>query len=202
MPDPTPTPDPTPAPDPAPQPTPPADPPADPKPDDGKGGKDAILADLAKERDARQALQQQMTDLQTAQQQQMDALAKALGLKKDDTPPDPAALTAQIETEKANARRRTCSSLSSRPHRNTRPTPPAARLRVVPGVPQGRRPDRRGRDRRRHQGRVEADAVFKATPATRPPRPSRAAPDRPRPPGPGPWVRRSQPRSPPSPADP
>jgi hypothetical protein len=104
MPDPTPTPDPTPAPDPAPQPTPPADPPADPKPDDGKGGKDAILADLARERDARQALQQQMTDLQAAQQQQMDALATALGLKKDDTPPDPAALTSQIETEKANAR--------------------------------------------------------------------------------------------------
>lgn len=88
----------------------PTDPPADPaptdppaNPDDGKGGKDAILADLAKERDKRQALEQTVNDLKTAQQSQMDALAKALGLKPDDTPPDLDALTAQIETEKANA---------------------------------------------------------------------------------------------------
>lgn len=101
---PTPTPDPQPTPPSDPAPTPPADPPADPKPDEGKGGKDAILADLAKERDARQALQQQITDMQTAQQEQMDALAKALGLKKDDAPADPAALAAQIETEKAATR--------------------------------------------------------------------------------------------------
>lgn len=81
---------------------PPADPPSEPA-DEGKGGKDAILADLAKERDKRQALEQTVTQMQTAQQQQMDALAKALGLKSDDAPPDPAALTEQIETEKAAA---------------------------------------------------------------------------------------------------
>lgn len=111
MPDPTPTPDPQPAPpaDPAPAPpappapTPTSTPPADPNPaDDGKGGKDAILADLAKERDARQALQQQINDMQAAQQAQMDALATALGIKKDDAPPDPAVLTGQIETEKSS----------------------------------------------------------------------------------------------------
>lgn len=102
MPDPAPTPDPTPAPrtDPAPDPAPPTDPPAD----DGKGGKDAILADLAKERDARQALQKQVADMQAAQQAQMDAFATALGVKKEDAPPAPEELAAQIESEKANAR--------------------------------------------------------------------------------------------------
>lgn len=89
----------------------PTDPPADPKPadppapsDDGKGGKDAILADLAKERDKRQELEGRLTEFQTQQQQQMDALAKALGLKPDDAPPDPAALTAQIAEEQGKAR--------------------------------------------------------------------------------------------------
>lgn len=92
---------------------PPADPPQDPPPandpstdppkdpDDGKGGKDAILADLAKERDKRQGLEAQLTELQGAQQQQMDAITKALGLKSEDAPPDPAALASQIETEKS-----------------------------------------------------------------------------------------------------
>lgn len=82
---------------------PPSDPPAgDPPPaDDGKGGKEAILADLAKERDKRQALEDQVSTLTAAQQEQMDAIAKALGLKQDDTPPDPAALTEQIAAEQA-----------------------------------------------------------------------------------------------------
>jgi hypothetical protein len=84
---------------------PPADPPADPAAaDDGKGGKDAILADLAKERDKRQALEQTVNELKTAQQSQLDAIATALGLKSDDNPPDPAALTAQVEAEQARAR--------------------------------------------------------------------------------------------------
>lgn len=86
---------------------PPADPPkpADTPPvDDGKGGKEAILADLAKERDKRQELEGKVNELTTAQQAQMDAIAKALGLKSDDTPPDPAALTAQIEAEQAKTR--------------------------------------------------------------------------------------------------
>lgn len=108
--DPNPNPDPTPTPAPAdpapaPNPTPPADPANPPaEPDPSKGGKDAILADLAKERDKRQALETQVSEMQTAHQQQMDALAVALGVKKDDTPPDPTALTAEIATEKANAR--------------------------------------------------------------------------------------------------
>lgn len=77
----------------------------DPAPaDDGKGGKDAILGDLAKERDKRQALEQQVTELQNAQQSQLDAIAKALGLKSDDTPPDPQALAAQVTTEQQKAR--------------------------------------------------------------------------------------------------
>ena len=99
--------DPPPA-DPPPSDPPPADPPVgdDPPsdPDDGKGGKDAILADLAKERDKRQALERTVTEMQTAHQAQMDALAKAFGLKSDDDPPDAEALTAQVQAEQAKAR--------------------------------------------------------------------------------------------------
>lgn len=104
--DPTPTPDPQPTPTPPAPPTPPADPPVD--PDDGKGGKDAILADLAKERDKRQALEQTVSEMQTAQQAQMDAFAKALGLKPEDAPADPAELAKQVTAEQgktANAER-------------------------------------------------------------------------------------------------
>lgn len=83
---------------------PPQDPPAaTPPTEDGKGGKDAILADLAKERDKRQGLESQLTDFQTRQQEQMDAIAKALGLKSDDTPPDPAKLTEQITLAQSEA---------------------------------------------------------------------------------------------------
>lgn len=86
----------------------PTDPPADPPkrddpPDDGKGGKDAILADLAKERDKRQTLEQTVSEMQTAQQAQMDAIAKAFGIKQDDAP-DPDALAQQIVAEQAKAR--------------------------------------------------------------------------------------------------
>lgn len=96
---------------------PPADPPA-PKPDDLKQppwGKpenfDAekaweLIQNLRTEKGdpARVAeLEGKLTEFQTAQQQQMDALAKALGFKQDDAPADPAALAAQIETEKATA---------------------------------------------------------------------------------------------------
>lgn len=103
-----------------PNPNPPADPagdpPADPKPqgdpapadppkdgEEGKGGKDAILADLAKERDKRQSLEKQFTDLQNQQQSQLDAIAKALGLKGDE-PPDPEKLTQQLTQEQQRAR--------------------------------------------------------------------------------------------------
>ena len=63
--------------------------------DDGKGGKAAVLADLAAERDKRQALEQQVNQLTQAQQQQADALAKAFGLKPEETS-DVAALAAQV----------------------------------------------------------------------------------------------------------
>jgi len=61
-------------------------------------------------------LEKQVTELQAAQQAQIDAIAKAAGLKPDDTPADPAALAKQIadeqakvtaaETRAANAERR------------------------------------------------------------------------------------------------
>jgi hypothetical protein len=81
---------------------PPSDPPADPAAnpaDDGKGGKDAILADLAKERDKRQELEQKFADAETARTKQMEAFAVALGLKPEDTPPDPAKLVEQVTAE-------------------------------------------------------------------------------------------------------
>lgn len=90
-----------PAPTPPAPPAPPADPPTD--PDDGKGGKAAVLADLATERDKRQQLEQKVNDLTTAQQSQMDAIAKALGLKTDD-PPDAEKLAAQVAEEQGRAR--------------------------------------------------------------------------------------------------
>lgn len=107
MADPAPAPTTAPPADPAPADPPPAAaaPPADPAPsDDGKGGKAALLADLATERDKRQGLETKVQELQTAQQQQLDAIAKALGLKADDTPPDPEKLTADIKAEQARAR--------------------------------------------------------------------------------------------------
>lgn len=52
--------------------------------DDGKGGKAAILADLATERDKRQALEQQVAQIQSANQERMEALARAFGLKQDE----------------------------------------------------------------------------------------------------------------------
>lgn len=63
--------------------------------DDGKGGKAAVLADLATERDKRQALETQIAELQTAQKAQADALAKAFGLKPEETS-DTATLAAQV----------------------------------------------------------------------------------------------------------
>ena len=63
---------------------PPKDPPADPPKDDddGKGGKSAVLADLAKERKARQALEDQVKELAPLKEQ-MTALAAAFGVKPD-----------------------------------------------------------------------------------------------------------------------
>lgn len=98
------TPEPTPAADPAPQPTPPIPAaPAEPTEPtgDGKGGKDAVLADLAKERDKRQALEQRLSAAEQASKDQLDAIAKALGLKDD--APDPAAITKELEDAQRTA---------------------------------------------------------------------------------------------------
>jgi hypothetical protein len=63
--------------------------------DEGKGSKSAVLADLAKERDQRQALEQTVQQLQTAQKAQTEALAKAFGLKPEETS-DVQALASQV----------------------------------------------------------------------------------------------------------
>lgn len=107
--------DPPPA-DPPPSDPPPADPPA-PKPDDKQPpwGKpenfDAekaweLIQNLRTEKGdpAKVAeLEGKLNELTTAQQAQMDALAKALGLKQDE-PPDPEKLAAQVSEEQARAR--------------------------------------------------------------------------------------------------
>lgn len=68
--------------DPAPTPTPPSNAPA-PTGDDkplGPGGEKALQA----ERDQRKALEKTVADMKSAHEAQMDALAKAFGLKKED----------------------------------------------------------------------------------------------------------------------
>lgn len=50
--------------------------------------KQAVLADLARERDARQALTDQLNDLRTKQEAQNKALAAAFGLAEDPKPGD------------------------------------------------------------------------------------------------------------------
>lgn len=101
--DPTPAPDPTPEPLPNPAPAPP-DPAPDPAPEPDPDGKRArLMDDLAKERDKRQGLELQIQTLQQAQQSQLDAIAKALGLKQDE-PPDPEKLASQIADEQARTR--------------------------------------------------------------------------------------------------
>ena len=82
----------TPTQPPAPVAAPSAPAPAD---DDGKGGKSAVLADLATERDKRQALEQQVQQMQQSQQATTEALAKAFGLKPEETS-DLSALAAQV----------------------------------------------------------------------------------------------------------
>lgn len=78
-------------------PKPDPDKPAGPKPDDkkdpdkpdpddkGAGGKDALKADLARERDKRQELEQSVAALKKSQDEQRDAFAKALGLAPEET---------------------------------------------------------------------------------------------------------------------
>lgn len=87
--------DPAPPNDPATPPADPAkqqgDPAAPPAADKGAGGKDAVLADLAKERDARQALEKQVAALAP-----LAELAKALHVKPDQGKTDVQTLTDQI----------------------------------------------------------------------------------------------------------
>lgn len=51
------------------------------KPEEGKGGKDAVLADLARERDKRQELETRLAQFEQSQKDQMSALAKAFGIE-------------------------------------------------------------------------------------------------------------------------
>ena len=107
---------------------PPADPPADPPPSDPPAdppkppwGDDAnfkpeqaweLIQNLRKEKgDPNKVaeLEGKLAELQSAQQGQLDTIAKALGLKSDDTPPDPAKLAEQItaaQSETATERAR------------------------------------------------------------------------------------------------
>lgn len=63
--------------------------------DDGRGGKDAVLGDLARERGKRQTLEQQVSEMRTQHQGSLDAIAKALGLKEDEKP-EPERLAEQL----------------------------------------------------------------------------------------------------------
>ena len=74
-------------------PAPPMTPPVTDDDTKGRGSKQAVLDDLAKERDARQNLEREFTALK-------DGLTKALGLNQDDTP-DPAKLVEQLAASTA-----------------------------------------------------------------------------------------------------
>ena len=73
----------------------------------------AIREDFKTERGKRQAAEKktaefaaQLEEMQAASTKQLDAIAKALGLKPDDTPPDPADLTRRLEAAQAEASQR------------------------------------------------------------------------------------------------
>lgn len=106
-PEPTPSPDPAPVPSPAPQPDPAKQPPwGDPENFNAEKAWELIQNLRAEKGDPEKVsqLEQKVTELTTAQQAQMDALAKALGLKNDEAPPDPEALAAQVQAEQAKTR--------------------------------------------------------------------------------------------------
>lgn len=102
--DPAPAADPAAAADPA-----PADPPADTGKTPPWGDPENFNAEkawelvqrLRAEKAPNADLQRQVDDLKSAQQAQIDAIAKAAGLKPDDAPADPAALAKQIADEQA-----------------------------------------------------------------------------------------------------
>ena len=62
-------------------------------PTGANGATDDLPEQMRVRRDKRQELETQLQTFQQTQKQQMDAIAKALGLKDDDTPPDPAGET-------------------------------------------------------------------------------------------------------------
>ncbi len=64
--------------------------------DDGKGGKQAVLADLAAERDKRQELETKLAKLEESQATQAKALAEAFGVKPEETS-DVTRLAAQVQ---------------------------------------------------------------------------------------------------------
>ena len=73
----------------------------------------AIREDFKTERGKRQAAEKKVTEfaaqleeMQAASTKQLDDIAKALGLKPDDTPPDPADLTRRLEGAQAEASKR------------------------------------------------------------------------------------------------
>lgn len=87
------------------EPTPGAPPP--PPDDDFKSpeSKARVLADLAKERDARQALEQTVTQMQQAQQAQMAAIGAAFGVKPDKADTDGSQLLATLQQQVAQMQR-------------------------------------------------------------------------------------------------
>lgn len=70
---------------------------------EGKGGKDALLADLAGERDKRQAAETKLAEAETERNSQLDAIAKALGLKPEEKP-DPEKLAASLSAAQDETR--------------------------------------------------------------------------------------------------
>lgn len=98
--DPAPTGDPKPAPpDPAAAKTPPWG-------DDGNFNAEKaweLIQNLRAEKSPNADLQRELDDLRSGQQATMDAVATALGLKGDDTPPDPAALAEKVKESESRA---------------------------------------------------------------------------------------------------
>lgn len=73
--------------------------------DTGKGSKQAVLADLARERDARQALEQTVAQMQQAQKEQMAAIASAFGVKPDAKDQDGTKLLTTLQQQVAEMQR-------------------------------------------------------------------------------------------------
>ena len=64
--------------------------------------KQAVLKNLTDERDRRKAAEQQAKEIQSKSQAQLDAIAKALGFKEDDAPPNPEVLQRTLSEREAH----------------------------------------------------------------------------------------------------